>query len=309
MTVTVFFPTYRNAEVFRFCLRSVLNQSNTDLEVFIYDNGLSDGHSEVRDLVQTIGDPRVNYSANNENIGSINNYKQIFRHASTVDQAIVLAADSGLRSDAIDSMLQCREEHDADWIRPKAVLYPLKNLGVAEQALTPNKSSEVPKSRSSSSAEVLCRFFGDENLDGEFDRASWAGSLIDGSIWRNANVSSVPFRWHGAEQYITMRLLLSEFKVAFIDADLEVAITGAVRYGTDRPDGDFTRLETIQAKNLLLREHRAAVTRWVSSALCHQRKALLRFLKIRRGNRLAALNLLAYTLVQEAVAGFGKRFL
>src|SRR3954447_3399773 len=65
-TVTVCIPTYNRSELLRSSLQSVLWQSLRDIEVIVSDNASSDDTAEV---VRSLGDPRVVYDRNDENIG------------------------------------------------------------------------------------------------------------------------------------------------------------------------------------------------------------------------------------------------
>ncbi len=308
MPVTVLFPTYRNADVFDFSLSSVLGQSYEDLEVFVYDNGLADGYAEVRNVVKSNGDKRIHYRPNRTNIGAARNYFQLFQHAATAERSIILAADSGLRADAVDRMLDIQDFYDASWVRPRAVGLPLGEVERSKDLFSIPRATSEPHVAVVNSWEVLRRFFSEENIDGEFDTASWAGALIDQEVWKMAVIEPVPFKWHGLEQYVAMSLLLAKFRFAFLDMPLEVAVQGAVRYGTERPPGDYTRLETIQATHRIICRNRSAVLEAVPAALAHQRRALIRFLTLRKGYRLRACYLLSYASFTIFKKNFPKRF-
>lgn len=300
MRVAVLFPTYRNAEVFNFALESILTQSHSDLDVYIFDNGLSDGYSEVRDVVIKTNDNRVHYKANKSNIGAVGNYLQLFSRAATFQQSIILAADCGLRADAVELMLRTQEAYRADWVRPNSVGFSVNDIARAKNALQIPLVAEEPMISVAHSSDVLRRFFSDENIDGELDTVTWAGALIAGSVWQNAGLETVPFKWHGAEQYVAMSLLVADFDYASIELPLEVGLQGAIRYGTERPQDDYTRLETIEATGLVFRENRLAVQHVVSDALTHQRRALLRFLTVRKSHRVRAFRMLSSVLLQLA---------
>lgn len=300
------FPTYRNSDVFRFALESVLAQSHSNLEVLICDNSLADGYSEIFDLVADADDRRVHYVQNHRNIGPLANYLQLFRHAAAIERSVILPADCGLRVDALELMIDAQKVHGASWVRPTSVGFPVGETVRAMSALQiPNEAAE-PTIRTVKSSDVLRRFYSKENLDGEFSIATWGGALIDGRVWEHAGVDDIPFRWHGAEQFITMRLLLSDFRYAFLDLPLEVQLHGAPRYGTERPRNDYTRLETIEATGLVLRRNRRAVERIAPDAPSHQIRALRRFLTIRRGYRLRALRMLVAVMLRSACLALNR---
>lgn len=64
--VSVVMPTYQRLTYLREALDSVLAQTWQDFEVVVSDNSISDA---VRELVQSVGDPRVRYRHNGQNIG------------------------------------------------------------------------------------------------------------------------------------------------------------------------------------------------------------------------------------------------
>jgi glycosyltransferase involved in cell wall biosynthesis len=64
--VTVTIPTYNRAHLLPTVIRSVLDQTLTDIEVFVSDNASTD---ETRDVVSSFDDPRLHYLRNDTNIG------------------------------------------------------------------------------------------------------------------------------------------------------------------------------------------------------------------------------------------------
>jgi len=292
-TVTIFFPTYRNVEVFRFSLETVLNQSYSKLFVKVFDNSFADGYSEIYELIQQTNDSRVYYSANPENVGPKHNYFQIFQHASRTPLSVVLAADTGLHKDALTMMVAAIQQEDVAWVRPQSKGYSTECIPQALKFSRTSLAANAKLIEAVHSLEVLSRFFSPENIDGEFDTASWAGSLIRAEVWESAQIGSVPFQWHGLEQYITMRLLQSNFYVAMIGSPLEVALVGAPRFGTERPTSDYTRLETILAGYRIVREQRNGSGDCTAVLqVNHLISAVTRFLRVRRGHRFAAIRLM-----------------
>jgi len=65
-TVTVCIPTYNRSGLLRSSLQSVLWQSLRDVEVIVSDNASTD---DTEDVVRSLGDPRVIYDRNPENLG------------------------------------------------------------------------------------------------------------------------------------------------------------------------------------------------------------------------------------------------
>jgi glycosyltransferase involved in cell wall biosynthesis len=64
--VTVTIPTYNRAHMLETVIRSVLDQTLSDIEIFISDNASTDNTGEV---VSSFDDPRLHYLRNDTNIG------------------------------------------------------------------------------------------------------------------------------------------------------------------------------------------------------------------------------------------------
>lgn len=68
--VSINIPCYRQLDLARRCIASVLAQSLDDFELTLFDDGGSD---EYRDYVASLGDPRVRYERNPERLGAMRN--------------------------------------------------------------------------------------------------------------------------------------------------------------------------------------------------------------------------------------------
>jgi hypothetical protein len=65
--VTVTIPTYNRAHLLGAAIRSVLDQTFSDFELFVSDNASTD---QTRDVVDSFRDPRLHYLRNDTNIGA-----------------------------------------------------------------------------------------------------------------------------------------------------------------------------------------------------------------------------------------------
>ena len=74
--VTVGIPTYNRSGSLREALNSVLDQSLTDIEVFVLDNASTDDTSE---MIACLQDSRVHYIRNETNVGIQKNISMAFR--------------------------------------------------------------------------------------------------------------------------------------------------------------------------------------------------------------------------------------
>jgi glycosyltransferase involved in cell wall biosynthesis len=68
--VSINMPCYRQLELARLSIESVLSQTLTDFELTLLDDGDSD---EYRDYVKSLGDPRVRYHRNPVRLGAMQN--------------------------------------------------------------------------------------------------------------------------------------------------------------------------------------------------------------------------------------------
>lgn len=78
--VSIGLPCYNEAPYIEETLRSLLNQTETDFELFVCDNASTDGTFEIISRV-TAGDPRVTLCPNEENKGASQNFTRAVRMA------------------------------------------------------------------------------------------------------------------------------------------------------------------------------------------------------------------------------------
>ncbi|RWY50194.1 glycosyltransferase [Mucilaginibacter gilvus] len=71
--VSIIVPTYNRSVYLKETLNSILKQSFDDYEIIITDNCSPDDTEQV---VKSIADPRIVYSKNAQNLGSVNNYNK-----------------------------------------------------------------------------------------------------------------------------------------------------------------------------------------------------------------------------------------
>src|SRR5205823_5874669 len=68
--VSINIPCYRQLPLARRCVDAMLAQTLGDVEITLYDDGQSD---DYRDLVESIGDPRLRYRRNPVRLGAMQN--------------------------------------------------------------------------------------------------------------------------------------------------------------------------------------------------------------------------------------------
>lgn len=105
--VTVTIPTHNRAELLRQALRSVLEQSLADVEVFVSDNASTD---ETPEVVASFDDPRVRYMRLDRNIGVAGNLSRCLRLGTAPFLAILQDDDLMLPSN-LERKVEVLERH------------------------------------------------------------------------------------------------------------------------------------------------------------------------------------------------------
>jgi len=89
--VSVIIPTYNRAKYLRQSIESALAQNYGDIEVVVSDNASTDGTSQV--IEDYLGDRRLKYFRNEENIGMVPNWRKALLEYAAGDLAIILDDD------------------------------------------------------------------------------------------------------------------------------------------------------------------------------------------------------------------------
>lgn len=88
--VTIAIPTYNREEYLKNSIESVLAQTFQDFEIIIFDNK---SNYDVEKLSSSFGDDRIKLIINKENIGSSNNFKNIFNYNYDSEYLIIFHDD------------------------------------------------------------------------------------------------------------------------------------------------------------------------------------------------------------------------
>jgi glycosyltransferase involved in cell wall biosynthesis len=105
--VTVTIPTYNRADLLVNTIRSVLDQSLSDIEVFVSDNASTDN---TEGAVTGIDDPRLHYTRNDTNIGVHGNLSRSLRLGSA-PFVTVLPDDDLMLPGCLERKVAILEEH------------------------------------------------------------------------------------------------------------------------------------------------------------------------------------------------------
>lgn len=107
--ITVTIPTYNRAHLLPTVIRSVLDQTLSDIEVFVSDNASTD---ETRDVVFSFDDPRLHYVRNDTNIGAYPNLSRGLQLGSAPVLSILQDDDLMLPKN-LERKMQILEENPA----------------------------------------------------------------------------------------------------------------------------------------------------------------------------------------------------
>jgi glycosyltransferase involved in cell wall biosynthesis len=105
--VTVCIPTYNRSDLLRGALQSVLWQSFRDIEVVVSDNASTD---DTEAMVKSLGDPRIVYDRNPENIGLFGNMSRCLRLGSG-RYRVVLPDDDLMLPGNLERKVEYLEQH------------------------------------------------------------------------------------------------------------------------------------------------------------------------------------------------------
>ncbi|PSF35526.1 glycosyl transferase family 2 [Aphanothece hegewaldii CCALA 016] len=105
--VSICIPTYNRSHYLRYSIFSVLNQTYTDFELIICDDGSTDNTAEV---VNSYNEPRINYIRHPQNIGRSRNMRSGF-DAATGDYFIKFDDDDGLTPEFLEKTVNILDNH------------------------------------------------------------------------------------------------------------------------------------------------------------------------------------------------------
>lgn len=239
-------------------LDSWLSQTYDAIEIRIYDNGASEGHMEIQEIIRRTRDKRIRYVANPSQVGAITNYARIFSEVESGNPALVLASDQGLDPTAVEKLMMTKNKFKVSIVCPNWRTYDARNCqdsGAFSFLVGPYEThTDVTlTTKIVSSAEIIQDFYSEKNIDGEYYGFTIFGSLIDGFLFRHISPQWFRFRWHGAEQFLAMTMLLSVPKIALLaEPVLYNIVNNAKLGGTKRPDSAITRRECIAATQMII---------------------------------------------------------
>lgn len=254
--VSIYVPTYRRIEVFETVLVSYLRQTHENIMIHIYDNSCAESYSAIKDLVRSVNDKRVKFVENTYQLGAHGNYDKILSNIRSDSLTMVIPSDVGLAQNAIEILVQSKKDNGASVIFPAYRTYDISSLKEWSSFSFdshPHQKSLLDEDGLVSAYELLYRFFGSENIKGEFSGFSFFGALFEGELAQRLSSRWRRFKYHGAEQFVSMNLLLRAQTVYLLNQDLLFNLFGHPRLGgTERMKEDIGRIECLLASQEIL---------------------------------------------------------
>ncbi|MGE3834827.1 MAG: glycosyltransferase family 2 protein [Acidimicrobiia bacterium] len=105
--VSIGIPTWNRADLLRECIASVLAQTETDFELWVFDNASTDHTPEV---VASFDDPRIHYVRNPENLGNQPNSTKAMR-AGSAEYHVMLFDDDYLLPTCLERKAAVLDAH------------------------------------------------------------------------------------------------------------------------------------------------------------------------------------------------------
>ena len=210
--VSVTIPTYNRAARLRVALRSVLEQSFTDIEVFVSDNASDD---DTAGVVKSFDDPRVHYLRNEHNLGHFANLSRGL-HLGDAPYVAILPDDDFMLAGHLANKVRVLDEH------PEAGLVhsAFRRVVQHRDGTTASSRDEYPGGEEhwvAPAPEVLRRLLTERYY------ISYATALFRRSIIR-PDEEFAPRDKTADDVGLSLRLVLGTGAVAY-DAEPDIAIT------------------------------------------------------------------------------------
>lgn len=126
--------TYKRPHLLKTTLHAILKQTFSNFEVVISDN---DPEGSASQVVQNLGDSRIKYFWNGENIGMIKSFNQSI-HRSEGDYIVMITDDDPVYPEMLETLVNLRDQYPdygiyfggCDWVCTNKVVAKLYNLRI-----------------------------------------------------------------------------------------------------------------------------------------------------------------------------------
>ncbi|MDK9347717.1 glycosyltransferase family 2 protein [Propionibacterium freudenreichii] len=108
MTVDVLFPFYGDVALMKQAVHSVLRQSYRDFKMTVIDDGYPD--SSIRGWFDSLGDDRISYERNDDNLGANGNFRKVLARA-TNELVVVMGSDDVMLPNYLQWLVDRADEY------------------------------------------------------------------------------------------------------------------------------------------------------------------------------------------------------
>jgi hypothetical protein len=243
--VTISVTAFERADLLETCLRSLVGQTYSELEIRIFDNSRSD---DVRRLVHDIGDCRIVYERNPPNAAEIVvNHQKAFVPGRG-KYHMVLSSDWALRADAIETMV-ARLERD-----PSICLVVADGMRRFPDTGLETKREPMFVSYGGPGCDTIDgRWF----VEGAFWKLRGVGivyhALIAADVFRYANIQKVYLN-QGYEHQAGLELALIKPRFGIVREPLFIELVNSRRFSEEKYR-NFSRLSEAVARARFLEKN------------------------------------------------------
>lgn len=182
MAVDVLLPYYGPVDLMQEAVRSVLDQQHQDWVLTVVDDGYPE--PGIADWFAGLGDDRIRYSRNEQNLGANGNYRKALGMA-THEYVVVMGADDVMLPNYLTTVVSALDDHpEAAFAQPGVEVideHGVPSSGLVDQA----KRVYAPKVTGR-------RVMGGEELATSLLRANWL--YFPSICWRREPVVRIGFR-------------------------------------------------------------------------------------------------------------------
>lgn len=182
MTVDILFPFYGDVAMMKEAVRSVLSQSSPDWRLIVVDDGYPD--DSIPGWFESLGDDRVTYMRNEENLGANGNYRKCLTFVEN-PLVQVMGADDVMMPNYVDWLVKAAEAH------PEASIFQPGVFVIDENGAPSNTLVEKVKDfyRPSTKTATVLR---GEQLAVSILRGDWL--YFPSLAWRADTILEIGFR-------------------------------------------------------------------------------------------------------------------
>lgn len=256
--VTIFIPTYKNDHLLLSCVKSCIEQSYSNINIFVVDNGFKEFGDSLKNKLTLLNDQRLHYHANISNIELQGNFHLILSLAENTSLFMVIPADFVLAKNAIELMVKAYlSNSNVSLVYGRTLVRDISNYKLTTDINDGGTLNPWPYDLSSiyDTSKVINYFFNKININSDLSHFSFIGTLMSGTFIKSLALKRVPMFYHGWEEYISLIVLSYSKDIAILNEPLFILYTNNERFGwAARPNLNYTRYEPILTEFKYLNE-------------------------------------------------------